>query len=585
MTQDSSREARGAFTFVLHGHLPYVLTHGTWPHGSDMLFECAAESYLPILQTFERLVGEGVSPKVTLGITPVLAEQLADGDFKQHFVDYLDMRIRAAAEDGDQFRKDDDDAGADLAHMWREHFTQAKRAFLEDYSADLIAAFRRLQDDGHIEVITSAATHGYLPLLGTDESMQAQVKQAVSSYRRHFGRQPRGFWLPECAYRPRYAWASPLPEAGPQEPTLRKGVEEFLAENGLQYFIVDTATVLGGAATGVYVERFEGLQRLWEQFRASYKPGPVAADKTPYEAYLVHSAVEDRPPVAVFGRDERTGIQVWSGQHGYPGDGWYLDFHKKRFPGGHRYWRVTSAESDLGAKERYEPQRAAARVRENADHFCGLVHDILTQHHAESGRYGIVCAPYDAELLGHWWFEGPEWLYRTLRGISMNPAVDLVTGSEYLDAHTPETAVALPEGSWGQGGFHWIWLNDWTTWIWRRIYAAELDFPHLARQALASGDEALREIVAQAARELLLLEASDWPFLISTWSARDYAEHRAAFHHDTYSRLVDMARRRLAGGALSAEDEGFVERCSKQDGLFPDLDLAWWSSVERPASG
>ncbi len=584
MAQDSSSNACGAFTLVLHGHLPYVLTHGTWPHGSDMLFECAAESYLPILETCQRLVAEGVSPKVTLGMTPVLVEQLTHPDFKRQFTDYLDTRIRAAAEDRDQFGKDHDDAGAEVAQMWREHFEQTKRAFLEDYGADLIAAFRRLQDDGHIEVITSAATHGYLPLLGTDESMQAQVKQAVSSYKRHFGRQPRGFWLPECAYRPRYAWASPLPAAGPQEPTLRKGVEEFLAENGLQYFIVDTATILGGAATGVYVERFEGLQRLWEQFRASYKPGPVATDKTPYEAYLVHSAVEDRPPVAVFGRDERTGIQVWSGEHGYPGDGWYLDFHKKRFPGGHRYWRVTSAESDLGAKERYEPQRAAERVPENADHFCGLVHDILTQHHAESGRYGIVCAPYDAELLGHWWFEGPEWLYRTLRGISMNPAVDLVTCSEYLAASTPEAAVALPESSWGEGGFHWIWLNDWTTWIWERIYGAELDFPDLARQALASGDGKLQDIVTQAARELLLLEASDWPFLISTWSARDYAEHRATFHHDAYSRLVEMARRRIGGGASSIEDEEFLELCKKQDALFPDVDLTWWSSVERPAS-
>ncbi len=585
MSQDTSTKARGAFSFVLHGHLPYVLTHGTWPHGSDMLFECAAESYLPLLRTFDQLVGEGISPKTTLGITPVLAEQLSDPGFKQQFADYLDMRIRAAAEDRDQFTKDKDAAGADLAEMWDDHFRQTRRAFLDDYSGDLIAAFRRLQDDGHIEVMTSAATHGYLPLLGTDESVQAQVKQAVSSYRRHFGRQPRGFWLPECAYRPRYAWASPLAGAGPQEPRLRKGVEEFLAENGLQYFIVDTATILGGAATGVYVERFEGLQRLWEQFRASYKPGAVAADKTAYEPYLVHSAVEDRPPVAVFGRDERTGVQVWSGQHGYPGDGWYLDFHKKRFPGGHRYWRVTSSESDLAAKERYDPQRAAERVPENADHFCSLVHDMVTRHHAESGKYGIVCAPYDAELLGHWWFEGPEWLYRTLRGIGMDPAVDLVTCSEYLETNTPEAAVALPEGSWGQGGFHWIWLNDWTTWIWERIYGAEMDFPSLVREALESRDQKLHEIVTQAARELLLLEASDWPFLISTWSARDYAEQRAALHYEAFTRLVDMARKRAVGDVSSKEDEEFLERCKEQDVLFPDLDLAWWSSVERPASG
>ena len=584
MTSNPSDGAAGAFALVLHGHLPYVLTHGTWPHGSDMLFECAAESYLPLARIFDRLVEEGISPKVTLGITPVLAEQLADPEFKQQFPEYLEMRARTASENRDEFRKTEQPEAAELAEMWREHFISIKESFTGAFGSDLIAGFRRLQDEGHIEIITSAATHGYLPLLGRDESIQAQVKEAVASYTRHFGRPPRGFWLPECGYRPRYAWSSPLPNAGIQEARLRKGVEEFLSENGLQYFIVDTATLLGGAAAGVYVDRFTGLQRLWEQFRASYQPGPVDVEKSPYEVYLAASAVEDRPPVAVFGRDERTGIQVWSGEQGYPGDGWYLDFHKKHFPGGHRYWRVTSAKSDLSSKLIYEPGRAAERVPENADHFCGLVHELLAQHKAQTGKHGVLCAPYDAELFGHWWFEGPEWLYRVIKGVHADPAVQLATCSEYLESNTPEAAVALPESSWGQGGFHWVWMNDWTTWIWEKVYGDEDEFPALAQQALDRKDGKLWQIVSQAARELLLLEASDWPFLISTWSARDYAERRAALHHDAFARLVSMARRQAAGEAISPEDEQFLADCQQQDALFPDLDLAWWSRLERPPS-
>jgi 1,4-alpha-glucan branching enzyme len=301
--------------------------------------------------------------------------------------------------------------------------------------------------------------------------------------------------------------------------------------------------------------------------------------------YLAASAVEDRPPVAVFGRDERTGIQVWSGEQGYPGDGWYLDFHKKHFPGGHRYWRVTSAKSDLGSKLIYEPCRAADRVPENAEHFCGLVHELLAQHKAKTGKHGVLCAPYDAELFGHWWFEGPEWLYRVIKGIHENPAVELATCSDYLEANTPQAAVALPESSWGQGGFHWVWMNDWTTWIWEKVYGDEDEFPALAQQALDRKDEKLWQIVGQAARELLLLEASDWPFLISTWSARDYAERRAALHHDAFTRLVGMARRQAAGEAISPEDEQFLTDCQQQDALFPDLDLAWWSRLDRPPSG
>jgi 1,4-alpha-glucan branching enzyme len=309
----------------------------------------------------------------------------------------------------------------------------------------------------------------------------------------------------------------------------------------------------------------------------------VEIEKSPYEAYLVSSASEDRPPVAVFTRDERTGIQVWSGDYGYPGDGWYLDFHKKHFPGGHRYWRVTSSSSDLGSKEPYQPARAMERVPENADHFCGLVHELISGHQARTGRYGILCAPYDAELFGHWWFEGPAWLYRVLKGLAADPAVDLVTCSEYLEAHTPEAAVSLPESSWGQGGFHWIWLNEWTTWIWRHIYSAEAEMPRLAELAAESQDGVLMAIVGQAARELLLLEASDWPFLISTWTARDYAERRAALHHEAFSRLAEMARRRARGENLAADEQEFLAECQSRDAIFPELDPLWWRGVERPA--
>ncbi|MBN1459870.1 MAG: DUF1957 domain-containing protein, partial [Armatimonadetes bacterium] len=249
----------------------------------------------------------------------------------------------------------------------------------------------------------------------------------------------------------------------------------------------------------------------------------------------------------------------------------------------HRYWRVTSSQTDLGEKERYEPVRAAERVPENADHFAHLVHEVLAEHQSAIGKPGILCAPYDAELFGHWWYEGPEWLYRTLKGISANPAVELVTCSEHLQRKTPEAAVSLPESSWGQGGFHWIWLNEWTTWIWQHIYRSEGEFPELASQALERDDPILRDILEQAARELLLLEASDWPFLISTWSARDYAERRAAFHHDAFSRLVGLARQRLAGQDLSEEDGRFLTECKERDAVFPEVNLAWWAKVDRPA--
>jgi len=569
------------FALVLHAHLPYVLAHGSWPHGSDMLFECAAESYVPLLRVLERLVEEGHSPRLTIGLTPVLTEQLAHPDFKAGFVTYLDSRIDIARENRAEFRRLGQTHLAELAEFWGQHFHDVRSAFTDRYGSDIVGAFRRLQDEGHIEVMTSAATHGYMPLLSQDTSLQAQVQQGVAAYRRHFGRDPRGFWLPECAYRPRYSWKSPLADAGPQEPYLRKGVEEFLSEAGLRYFIVDTATLMGGQATGVYLERFEALQSLWEQFSRYYQPGPEDAERSAYRPYLV-SAGEGTRPVAVLARDQKTGIQVWSGEHGYPGDGWYLDFHKKHFPGGHRYWRVTSPQLGMGDKAEYEPARAAERVPENAGHFKQLVKDILAAHNQATGEVGLLCAPFDAELFGHWWFEGPEWIYRVLKLMSEDPEMSPVTCAEYLEAHPPHTMVTLPEGSWGQGGFHWIWLNDWTMWIWRHVYRAEAEMQQLVREFAAGADDKLMTILRQAARELLLLEASDWQFLISTWSARDYAENRAAVHFANFQRLREMASRYGRGETVPEGDWTFLGECEQQDAVFPDVQLRWFGELEYP---
>ena len=567
---------------VLHAHLPYVVAHGRWPHGSDWLNECAAESYVPLLDVLHRLQGEGIPPKITINITPVLAEQLADEGFKRQFVEYLEQRVRSAITDRAGFEREGNKELSRLASMWQAFFTGVLTRFKEQYHQDIIGALRRLQDDGAIEVMTCAATHGYLPLLGTDEAVQAQVKEGVASYERHFGRKPRGFWLPECAYRPRYPWASPVHGAGAREPYLRKGVEEFLSENGLDYFIIDSALLMGGRAIGVYINRFEALKTLWQRFAESYRPAPEDREKSPYSLYLAGSSPEGQESVAIFTRDEKTGIQVWSGEHGYPGDSWYLDFHKKHFPGGHRYWRVTSAKSDMADKSLYEPHRAAGRVPENAGHFKQLAKDLLRAHREQTGEAGVVCAPYDAELFGHWWFEGPEWLYHVIKCVHADPEVRAVTCSEHLDEHPPTTVVSLPEGSWGQGGFHWIWLNEWTTWTWRRVYEAEEQFRVLLDRTLDTADDKLLTILKQTARELLLLESSDWQFLISTWSARDYAEMRCAEHFSVFKRLAAMATGYAAGAHLDEGDWTFLGEMEDRDRLFPDLNLEWFRRVEFP---
>jgi 1,4-alpha-glucan branching enzyme len=562
----------GSFALVLHSHIPYVLAHGRWPHGMDWLSEVAAECYVPLLDVFNRLVAEGISPKVTLGLTPVLVEQLADETFISEFDDYLRQRIEAAEQNAAEFRRNARPDMAALADHWHGFYSRVQTQFRQAYNRDIVGAFRKLQDAGHIEILTSAATHGYLPLLGTDNSVRSQVKQGLSTYRRHFGRDPKGFWLPECAYRPRYHWQPPTPRFQTPEAVLRKGVEEFLAEEGLQYFFVDAHLLRGGEAIGVYAERFKALEELWSQFAKGYQP--EAAERSPYIPYLVNSSGDPMAPVAIFARDRETGIQVWSGDVGYPGDEWYLEFHRKHYPGNLRYWRVSWPRDDLGKKELYEPVRALSRLPAHADHFTTVVSEVLTRHQDQYGHPGIVTSMYDTELYGHWWFEGPEWLYYAIRRLAQEEEIRRVTCGEYLEEHPATTVVSLPEGSWGEGGYHWIWLNEWTGWTWEKIYDCEHQMTALAR---AYGDvPEVATILKQAARELLLLESSDWQFSISTWASRDYAEERVRYHADKFQALATLVRRVAAGEEIEPDAWNDLGEAEDRDRCFPDVDPKWW---------
>ncbi|MDH4156885.1 MAG: DUF1957 domain-containing protein [candidate division Zixibacteria bacterium] len=577
--------SQGYFAFVLHSHLPYVLSHGRWPHGTDWLCEAAAETYLPILRILNELVEEGCKPKLTIGLSPVLCEQLADNSFKEEFVVYLNQKTRAAEHDSEEFYKYGQENMLANAHMW-EKFYNLNLEHFNNIGHDILFEFRKLQDDGYLEIMTCGATHGYYPLLSRDESLQAQTKMAVKNYRKHFGRPPRGLWLPECAYRPRYEWTPPVPIRGRQSPYMRKGVDEFLSENGLDFFVIDSVLLKGGKSIGVYIDRFEALRLLWGQFEKSYVQRDEEKEKTPREVYLVSSAPEGKKPTAIFTRDPETGLLVWSGEHGYPGDGNYLDFHKKRFPGGHRYWEVTSAKSDLADKMEYHREWAMARLPENCSHFSSKVEEILSAYYQDSRKEGVLVAPYDAELFGHWWFEGPLFLKQVLKNICQSDKVELTSLAEHYDRSQPTKIVSIPEGSWGQGNHHYIWLNEHCEWTWKHIYESEAKMHELAAhwwENRGSIDGALVDILKQAARELMLMSASDWQFLISTFAARDYAELRLSEHYEDFKHLAAMADKIIKGEEVTPGEWQFFADCKTRDSLFEDIELEWFAHVEFPA--
>jgi 1,4-alpha-glucan branching enzyme len=551
----------GAFSFVLHSHLPYARMAGRWPHGEEWIHEAATDTYLPLLSALHDLAAEGVRYRLTIGITPVLAEQLADADVLRNLEEYLADLHERAVSDVARFEREGDGHRAYVAGWHRDNFARLLDEFRNRWGRDIIAAFRWLQDNGYVELATSAATHGYLPLFARDSSIAAQVRTGVRAYKRHFGRDPEAFWLPECAYRPE------KDEGG----IVRPGIEQFLAAEDLRVFFVETHAVLGGVpvgkAAGDAVGPYGEVTRRYTLPKSEMSP-PAA--RTTFQPYWVHD-----PRVAAIGRNVVTGLQVWSAEHGYPGDFWYREFHKKDGVSGLHYWRVTGAGVELHDKAPYDPHQAFERVHEHAANFASIVEEQARGYRAESGKYGIVSAAYDTELFGHWWFEGVAWLKDVLRLLAASDDVDLTGAGQFVREHPPEDVIELPEGSWGQQGTHFVWMNADTQWMWPIISGAQQRMEEIVgRNAAPSADE--QAALEQLARELLLLESSDWPFLVTTGQARAYAELRFTQHVERFDALAAM----LDSGNI---DRAAVDALYEKDNVFPDVMPADFSARQGAA--
>ncbi len=564
--------AAGAFTFVLHSHLPYARQAGMWPHGEEWVHEAIAETYVPLLGALYDLAEEGVDYRITVSVTPILAEQLADPLIQEHFLTYAEERAAWAAADIGRF----DDAGdpdmKQLAIYYHHWYSRMLSSFRDRFDSDILGALRTLQDDGFVEISTSAATHGYLPLLARDSSIHGQLETGIQAYERHFGRKPKAIWLPECAYRPSY-W-----DDIDGEPVNRPGIESFLAAQGIRVFFTETHSVEGGNPVGKAAGEAIGIYgAVARRYTLELTPSEQEEPGTTYNAYWVGDAVGE---VAVLGRNSRTGQQVWSGDFGYPGDLWYREFHRKDGVSGMQYWRIGGPGLDLGSKPAYDPNRAHERTGDHARHFASLVEELLQGYRDSTGTYGIIASNYDTELFGHWWFEGVDWIKEVLRLLAASEVVDLTTASAFIEEHDPERVMALPESSWGSGGNHFTWMNAETEWMWPLIHGAERRMERLVEAYPdAAGGQA--ELLNQAARELLLLQSSDWPFLVTTGQAKDYASQRFTEHVDRFEALADILDR---GGDMTLEESDMLAALADRDNPFPAIDYRTFKERQGSAA-
>jgi 1,4-alpha-glucan branching enzyme len=520
--------AQGFLALILHAHLPYV-RHPEYEHSLEekWFFEAVTECYIPLLMVFERLRDEGIDFRLTFSLSPTLLAMMEDPLLQKRCRQYL-QRLQNLARLEEE-RTAGDPSFAPLAQLYRSHFDSAA-AYLDRYGCRLVSAFRKLAEENYLELITTASTHAYLPLLQLQpESIYAQIANGVQYHTALFGEAPRGLWLPECAF--------------------EYGLDDFISELGIQYFITATHGVLFAS---------------------------------PRPKYGVYSPILTQSGVAVFGRDAETSKQVWSAQEGYPGDYDYREFYRDiaydlpldyigphlhppgmRSDTGIKYYRITC--EGLEYKEPYRPDRAREKAALHAGNFMFNREQQVRYLSTLMGRPPIVISPYDAELFGHWWFEGPQWLDYLFRKIAFDqPHVKLITPGEYLDLGYPLQLATPNPSSWGDKGYHEVWLNGSNDWLYRHLHKAAADMIRLAT-AHPEAEGLLERALRQAARELMLAQSSDWPFIMTAGTMVDYARSRAESHLVRFRTLA----RQIDEGAIDAE---WLKGLEEADNVFPQLD-------------
>jgi 1,4-alpha-glucan branching enzyme len=520
---------------VLHAHLPFV-RHPEEENflEENWLYEAITETYIPLIQVFEKLVEDHVDFRVTMSLTPTLASMLQDELLQNRYIRHINKLIELAEKEVQ--RTGYDPKYHSLALMYYGKFTEARDIFVDRYKKDLVSAFKKFQDLGYLEILASCATHGFLPILSVNPSdAQAQVKVGVDHYKKTFGRDPLGFWLPECGYTP--------------------GVDNFLAEAGIKYFFVDSH-------------------------------GIINADPAP--RHSVYAPLYCPSGVAAFGRDSESSKQVWSSKEGYPGDPDYREYYRDigheleydyikpyihpigfRINTGLKYWRITG---NTDYKEPYVPEWAKEKAAMHAGNFMFNREKQIEHVAYHMDRKPMIISPYDAELFGHWWFEGPMWIDFLIRKIAYDQnTIKLATPSDYLKEY-PVNQMSVPSiSTWGYKGYNEVWLEGSNDWIYRHLHVAGERMQELAEKfsnCMEKGKNDLaRRALNQAARELLLAQASDWPFIMKTGTMVEYAQKRVKLH---INRFTHIYRDMLAGSV----DREWLETVESRDNIFSDMDCA-----------
>lgn len=529
----------------LHTHMPYVMNHDMWPHGTVWLSEVVCESYLPILEVIQDLHQEGIRPTLSFDFSPILLAQLSHSNALSIFTEYVKQQIEQSEKDLDKFSKIPEAVqNIPMGEFWKSFYEERLQTLHGMNDSSIIERLRIAEQDGLIEIMTCGLTHAYLPLLDFEQSTRMQIASSVKMHELYFAHKPRAIFLPECGYAPKL-----IGENGEYY------LEDIILEQSINMIILDQQHSMK------YVDSEHDVVRILPE---SLRPlSQVRLQKT----YKNQS-------LKVLIRHKSASDKVWSEKSGYPSHSAYLDFHKREFDSTLRYWKVTNHPEYTQEKYPYMMADAKKQAQIDAKEYVEYLEELALSYSEQVNETGVICLAFDTELFGHWWFEGPEFLSNFIREMDLSDILSLKFPSEIQWNDSIHT-VQCSAGSWGMNGTDETWKNASTMWLLDNIHDAEQRFEDRVH-SIDINDQLEKRIMDQALRELLLMQASDWPFLITKNQASDYAKERFMQHQDYFTSLIAFFDLIKSGKVLTNDQETLLARIEQVDDIFEKIDIHQW---------
>ncbi len=515
-------------SLVLNAHLPFIRhPELSWVPEERYLFERLSDTYIPFLKMLDHLDSDRIPYKIAISFSPTLCHMLNDELLIKRYLAYVDRQIEFGLHELD--RTSGDPELNNLARYYYDKSVDDKILFTERYQKNILGVFELFQKKGKIEFLTTSATHAFLPFYtGFPESIQSQIEVALASHRTYFDKNPLGFWLPELGWSPE--------------------LDEYLRAYNILYTVVNTPGLILGnpppkcgsfypvktpAGVEVFSNDFYSMKDLWDEDEG-FSRDPVYRDYASDVGYEIPN--KELVPFI---------------QPGWP-----------RIPTGYKYW---SRGRENKTSRIYNMKDAQKKAREHAKLFLDNRAGRLHRASKYVDRPPLSLWTSNMDEFGHFWYEGITFLDQLFRESAKRNDIQFVLPGDYISNQPVNSYQTMtPEfSSWGTNGYAETWLDSSNDWVYRHISRSISRMIELAERF--PDDTGLKErALNQAAREILLIQASDWPEMISCDKNADYAKNQLESSLRNFTTIYEA----LGSNYISTE---WLTSLEKRNNIFPSI--------------